>query len=504
MPIRPSFAVAPGATIATAYTAGRGEFAQRAAEFELRRQALLEQARRFDLGLSADLFSQQQQQQYGLQRMAAGAMFDQMAAAQRFGQQQQLMGMEHQNRLDAYSHQADMETEKAAAELRGRLEGFMGGTGYDRYGQPYAAYSVDQLTPDGQKYRASINNELEGLEQRRRDNAIKPRDYYYALNELMGRAESLSMPRFRQPPQPSLEEQWKAEVHKDPETGVYWSRDRNGAWRAETDARAPEKAEPRVPQLMPGGIGTINDKGVPELLIKGDDVLDQIVKEMETVQGPWIQPDGSLNSDIYQAELNKRYTARMSVLLQQQQGQQPPQPQPPGQPPPQQPPPPPPQPSMDEYQFPDQLPAPKNLDEKRTYEQHFGEIDKVWSQAKANPQQLASDFGLGLAEQRGRFREAANIPFDMEPFDLPVPTTPEQKQQYTDMIGLIMQRYQGKRAPDEVLFLMSALGRAVLGNPTQETESPPPAPTPPPPAPPTNATTQYAHPGYNPANRAYG
>ena len=227
MPIRPSFAVSPIATVSNAFAAGKREQRRYLDQLQLNVAQMQQRERLARMQMAGNMYQQQQGQAGAMQRMQYGAQMDAMNAqaasrarnqqmAQQFSNQKEMLGLGQQNRLEAAQQGQQLDITTAADKARAKLENTLG------------QFPDEALSKQGQEYRAGLMEDMKRFEEDTLPTATAE-DRLYWVNEMQGRAEALKIPRFKKPPEESIDDIFNRESIKQ-DDGTTWTRDPNGKW----------------------------------------------------------------------------------------------------------------------------------------------------------------------------------------------------------------------------------------------------------------------------------
>lgn len=315
MPIRPSFAVPPTASMPVAFATGRGQREADRDRFRLQQQQLAEQARQFNTGLKADLYSQQQGQQFDLARMRQQAMLNsllnqqdlrnRMALNQQgFSFDQRLQQMRDDALSTRYAQRDAQEWMMEAQQRRNQVEMFVGGVS-DRGEQ---LYDVSNLNPAGVALRESISSDLAKLDEQLASNSLRPSHYAAALNQLMAKARTLAGQHYQKEPAKSMPERWHDDRVIDHELGMLVYPDGRGSWRLEPISKpgmftdSPGTAP--KPEVMGGAIRIPTGEEGKYKIVTSEDILDAITNEANELASNNVAP-WQLAQDEYERKLEE-------------------------------------------------------------------------------------------------------------------------------------------------------------------------------------------------------
>jgi hypothetical protein len=200
---------------AGAYNAGVMEGVAKRREELWNRQMQVAAMQQADRAQRLNLMGQQQAQQAANQRMLMENYLDQQNAATQNAARMQAFNAEQaaQTQRDSRLHdfdmqrmgkQQDFEVMDTANKTRGELEQLLG-----------SAESMN-LTPAAQDLRTRVTNDLDELNKN--IGSLRPADYHHAVNEILGRAKGLMLPRM-QVPDEKPEDIIAKSVYNDPNTG---------------------------------------------------------------------------------------------------------------------------------------------------------------------------------------------------------------------------------------------------------------------------------------------
>lgn len=213
---------------AGAYNAGVMEGVAKRREEIWNHQMQLAQMQQADRAQRLNLIGQQQAQQSANQRMLMENYFDQQNMAAQNQQRIQAFGMEQQAQMqrDSRLHdfdmqkigkQQDFQVMEQANQSRGELEQMLG-----------QAQALN-LTPAGQELQSRIHSDLEELNKN--IGSLRPSDYNFAIQEMLGRAKGLQLPRMQQPAANPADE-IKSQTFDNPDDGYSYTKTDKG-WKRE-------------------------------------------------------------------------------------------------------------------------------------------------------------------------------------------------------------------------------------------------------------------------------